>query len=132
MRILVIEHDAGVREVLISELQDEGFEVFGLENGDGVLMKMSQFKPDVLILDQMNQCHRMSTNGTIGNSFYPFPILLIVFQCRHNVQSIIYFVGAYESHTSNQQEFGQPDLSVDDECRFLFDQQARTSLIRIA
>ncbi len=53
MRVLIIEDEKEIREFLVGQLQEDGYECMGLENGDELLKKLESFYPDVLLLDQM-------------------------------------------------------------------------------
>lgn len=52
MRVLVIEDEQDVREVIVWELQEEGFEVMALGDGMNALRDIQAFSPDVILLDQ--------------------------------------------------------------------------------
>ena len=51
--VLVVEDEAAQREVLAYNLQAEGFDVAGAENGDDALLLVDEAPPDVIILDWM-------------------------------------------------------------------------------
>lgn len=50
MRIMIVEDEFEVRELLKSILADQ-FELAVLENSDGLIDRMREFKPDVVLLD---------------------------------------------------------------------------------
>ena len=52
MRVLVIEDEQDVREVIVWELQEEGFEVLALGDGMNALRDIQAFSPDVILIDQ--------------------------------------------------------------------------------
>lgn len=52
-KILVIEDDKEIREILIQYLKKEGYEVLGEGNGIDGLVKFNSFKPHLVILDIM-------------------------------------------------------------------------------
>lgn len=52
-RILVVEDEADIRELLTYNLAREGYEVSGVERGDQVLAALALRRPDLLILDLM-------------------------------------------------------------------------------
>lgn len=52
-RILIAEDEPSIVLALRDELAFEGFEVFAVEDGPGVLAQAASFKPDVLLLDLM-------------------------------------------------------------------------------
>lgn len=53
MRVLVIEDEKEIREILVGYFQDNGFECIGLDSGDMVISHMERFSPEVVLLDQM-------------------------------------------------------------------------------
>jgi DNA-binding response OmpR family regulator len=50
-RILVVENDAEILNVLNYLLKDEGFEVKTLRNVDDLIATITTFKPDAILLD---------------------------------------------------------------------------------
>ena len=52
-RILVVDDDPDLRELLFTALADEGFEVVPAANGREALVVLRTFRPDVIILDLM-------------------------------------------------------------------------------
>jgi DNA-binding response OmpR family regulator len=52
-RVLIAEDEPSIVLALRDELAFEGFEVFAVEDGPGVLAQAASFKPDVLLLDLM-------------------------------------------------------------------------------
>ena len=52
-RVLVVDDDPDIREVLFSALEDEGFEVVPAANGAEALAVIRTFQPDVILLDLM-------------------------------------------------------------------------------
>jgi two-component system, chemotaxis family, chemotaxis protein CheY len=52
-RILVVDDDPDIRELLFSALEDEGFEVVPAANGHEALATIRTFRPDVIVLDLM-------------------------------------------------------------------------------
>lgn len=53
MRVLVVEDEADIRDILTGALRDAGFEVVELSNADGLLDDIARFRPHVLLLDQI-------------------------------------------------------------------------------
>ena len=51
--ILVVEDEAAQREMLTYNLQSEGFEVIGAEDGDEALLLVAENNPDIIVLDWM-------------------------------------------------------------------------------
>jgi two-component system, chemotaxis family, chemotaxis protein CheY len=52
-RVLVVDDDPDIRELLFTALEDEGFECVPAANGQEALAAMRTFHPDVIILDLM-------------------------------------------------------------------------------
>lgn len=50
-RILVVENDPNILEIIAIVLSEEGYEVNSLSSGDGIFGYIKQFKPDVILLD---------------------------------------------------------------------------------
>ena len=52
-RVLVVDDDPDIRELLFTALEDEGFEVVPAGNGEEALAIIKTFRPDVIVLDLM-------------------------------------------------------------------------------
>jgi len=52
-RVLVIEDETDIRELLLYNLQSSGYEVQAVENGTRALVEVDAFHPDVVLLDLM-------------------------------------------------------------------------------
>jgi two-component system, chemotaxis family, chemotaxis protein CheY len=52
-RVLVVDDDPDIRELLFTALEDEGFEVVPAGNGREALTIIQSFRPDVIVLDLM-------------------------------------------------------------------------------
>jgi DNA-binding response OmpR family regulator len=52
-KILVVDDDADIREIISFILTSEGYEVIGLDNGHQVLETAQHSLPDVILLDVM-------------------------------------------------------------------------------
>ena len=52
-RVLVIEDDEAIREILRTALADEGYEVIVARHGQSALMHMQRWTPDLIVLDIM-------------------------------------------------------------------------------
>ncbi len=50
-RILLIEDDPFLVDIYMTKLKEAGFEVESVGDGDAVLMKVKEWKPDLLLLD---------------------------------------------------------------------------------
>ena len=52
-RVLVVDDDASIRELLSTALEDDGFEVVHAINGEDALSVCGRWRPDVIVLDLM-------------------------------------------------------------------------------
>jgi len=52
-RVLVVDDDASIRELLSTVLQDDGYEVVPAANGEDALAVCARWRPDVIVLDLM-------------------------------------------------------------------------------
>jgi two-component system chemotaxis response regulator CheY len=50
-RILIVDDDESIRQVVSIFLADEGYQVAGVGNGQAALDLVPQFQPDIIILD---------------------------------------------------------------------------------
>lgn len=50
-KILVVDDDQDIREIIMMVLESEGFSVSGLDNGNAVLVTVKETRPDVVMLD---------------------------------------------------------------------------------
>lgn len=53
MRVLVVEDEADIRDILTGALRGAGFEVVELESAEGLLDNLARIRPQVLLLDQI-------------------------------------------------------------------------------
>ena len=51
MKILIVDDEKPIREVLSASLKDEGYEVESAANGEEGLLKMQAFSPQIVFLD---------------------------------------------------------------------------------
>jgi two-component system chemotaxis response regulator CheY len=52
-RVLVVDDDASIRELLSTALEDDGYEVVPAMNGQDALAVCDRWRPDVIVLDLM-------------------------------------------------------------------------------
>jgi CheY-like chemotaxis protein len=52
-RVLVVDDDASIRELLLTALEDDGYEVMTAVNGQDALAVCERWRPDVIVLDLM-------------------------------------------------------------------------------
>jgi DNA-binding response OmpR family regulator len=50
-KILVVDDDQDIREIIMYILQSEGFEVAGLDRGSAVVGTVQETRPDMILLD---------------------------------------------------------------------------------
>jgi CheY-like chemotaxis protein len=50
-RILVVDDDQSIREMIILALEDEGFEAVGAPEGESALAMIPEIQPDLILLD---------------------------------------------------------------------------------
>ncbi len=50
-KILIIEDDAVISEMYVNKFKDEGFEVFLAKDGEEALVKASEVRPNLILLD---------------------------------------------------------------------------------
>ncbi len=53
MKVMVVEDEQDIREILKNLLEDEGFQVVALENGINILEDLSRDVPDLVLLDHI-------------------------------------------------------------------------------
>jgi CheY-like chemotaxis protein len=52
-RILVVEDEQAVREVWVEALEEAGYDVLGFAEGADALARLSELRPDLILLDMM-------------------------------------------------------------------------------
>ena len=53
MKIVIVEDETEIRDFLVSQFNERGFEAIGFENGEGIISKLEKTDPKIVILDQM-------------------------------------------------------------------------------
>lgn len=53
MKVMVVEDEQDIREILKNLLEDEGFQVIALENGLNILEELRRSAPDLVLLDHI-------------------------------------------------------------------------------
>jgi two-component system, OmpR family, response regulator len=77
-RVLVVDDESSITEVLATVLRYEGFEVQTAENGRAALNAIPQFRPDVLILDiQMPVLDGFDVQKRLSSERSNLPILFL-------------------------------------------------------
>ena len=79
-RILVIEDDKNIRELLRQELSDDGYSIVLAANGKealSIMMDSGQEKPDLIIMDlRMPQMDGFETMGHLLKSKHETPVII--------------------------------------------------------
>jgi len=83
--ILIIESDTALRTGLASDLTEAGFSVANVSDYSESLLKLDEFKPDIVIMDEilpggdgMEVCHQLQ-------STFGIPIVLLGEDCSDEV-----------------------------------------------
>ena len=53
MKVMVVEDENDIREILKNLLEEEGFQVVALDNGMNLMQELQSNRPDLLLLDQI-------------------------------------------------------------------------------
>lgn len=53
MKVMVVEDESDIREILKNLLEEEGFEVIALDHGLNLMAELNSNRPDLLLLDQI-------------------------------------------------------------------------------
>lgn len=80
MKVLIVEDEQDIRELLVTQFVDCGIEAQGLANPIEVLKKLEEFTPSVILLDQMmpGRSGREVIKDIRGNSkFVDIPIMMV-------------------------------------------------------
>jgi CheY-like chemotaxis protein len=87
-KVLAVDDDNDILDIIRIILEDEGYEVATLSNGKNILNNISDIRPDLILLDVM-------LNGMDGReickaiksdaAFNPIPIIMI--SASHNLQN---------------------------------------------
>lgn len=79
-KILIVDDDDDIREIISLVLKEEGFKVRELNNGSQVLETVNIFKPDIILLDVMlgdadgrDICKKLKNQSSISK----IPIIII-------------------------------------------------------
>ncbi|MFA6084469.1 two-component system response regulator [Mucilaginibacter sp.] len=68
-RLLILDDDKDILDVMKEIFIDEGYEVKTIENGDNILSDVISYRPDIILLDYIlhginggELCHQIKTN----------------------------------------------------------------------
>lgn len=94
-KILAVDDDNDILDVIRIILEDEGYEVATLTNGRNILEAISSIRPDLILLDVMLSgmdgreiCKAIKANSNLN----PIPIIMI--SASHNLQNYQNIPGA--------------------------------------
>ena len=99
-RILVVEDEAPLRQVLKDNLEEEGFEVIDASNGAAGLKLAAKHRPDLILLDilmpQMDGMTMMEKfRTTKGGSRVPIMLLTNLAADKKIIKSLIKYMPVY-------------------------------------
>jgi DNA-binding NtrC family response regulator len=76
-KILVVDDEEPIRLLYEEELMDEGYAVVSIASGQGLLERIEQEKPDLVILDiKLADADGLALLQEIRNRYYDLPVIL--------------------------------------------------------
>lgn len=76
-KILVVDDEEPIRFLYEEELTDEGYEVVSVASGRGLVERIEQEKPDLIVLDiKLADADGLALLQEIRNRFYDLPVIL--------------------------------------------------------
>jgi DNA-binding response OmpR family regulator len=79
-RLLILDDDKDILEVMCEIFKDEGYEVKTIENADNILNDIANYRPDIILLDYILNginggeiCHQIKTNEATST----IPIIIV-------------------------------------------------------
>ncbi len=76
-KVLVVDDEKHIRLLYSEELEEEGYEVAVAADGAGILARIEQEKPDVVVLDiKMVESNGLDVLQEIRNTYYNLPVIL--------------------------------------------------------
>lgn len=76
-KILVVDDEEPIRLLYEEELKDEGYEVAMAASGQGLLERIEQERPDLIILDiKLADADGLDLLQEIRNRYYDLPVIL--------------------------------------------------------
>ncbi len=76
-KILVVDDEEHIRYLYSEELSEAGYEVVTHDRGDGILEKIEEEKPDLIVLDiKMGEYNGLDILQHIRNKYYDLPVIL--------------------------------------------------------
>ena len=94
-KILILDDDSDILEILSLVLSEAGYETLALECGDAIFEDIANFKPDIILMDVMlgnmdgrTICQRIKTNPLTSK----LPVVLI--SGTHDLAKSLHLPGA--------------------------------------
>ncbi|MFH0958328.1 MAG: response regulator [Pseudomonadota bacterium] len=76
-KILIVDDEEGIRMLYSMELQDEGYEIITLPDGNGLLEVIEKERPDCVIMDiKMKEFSGLDLLQQIRKRHYDLPVIL--------------------------------------------------------
>ncbi len=76
-KILIVDDEEHIRYLYSEELSEEGYEVVTHDGGEGLLEKIEEEKPDLIVLDiKMGDYNGLDLLQEIRNRYYDLPVVL--------------------------------------------------------
>jgi len=76
-KILIVDDEEHIRYLYSEELSEEGYEVVTHDGGEGLLEKIEEEKPDLVVLDiKMGDYNGLDLLQEIRNRYYDLPVVL--------------------------------------------------------
>jgi DNA-binding response OmpR family regulator len=79
-RLLILDDDKDILDVMYEIFKDEGYEVKIIENADNILNDIANYRPDIILLDYILNginggeiCHQIKTNEATCN----IPVIIV-------------------------------------------------------
>src|SRR4051812_42847731 len=84
-RLLILDDDKDILEVMCEIFTGEGYEVKAIENADNILNDITCFQPDIILIDYILKginggeiCHQIKTNATTCS----IPVIIVTAYSR--------------------------------------------------
>ncbi|WP_183575481.1 response regulator transcription factor [Mucilaginibacter sp. X5P1] len=88
-KILVVDDDQDIREIILYVLESEGYQVSGLDNGLAVVETVAQIRPDILLLDvQLGDSDGRDICRELKGTLATQEIPIIMISANHGWQGI--------------------------------------------
>lgn len=76
-KILIVDDEEGIRMLYSMELQDEGYDIITLPDGNGLLEVIEKENPDCVVMDiKMKEFSGLDLLQQIRRRYYDLPVIL--------------------------------------------------------